>query len=148
MDTEAIVSGLRVPRSVRVPRCPRCQKTKDLSAFGTTVVKGKPRRQPYCHDCMASYVRERYASNAEYRAQIAERDGKRSDCPKYIARWQLRGAVKAGRVAKGPCEIGEGCRGVIQAHHDDYSKPLEVRWLCKLHHAQADREKRLREDAA
>lgn len=23
----------------------------------------------------------------------------------------------------------------VQAHHDDYSKPLEVRWLCVPHHA-------------
>jgi hypothetical protein len=22
------------------------------------------------------------------------------------------------------------------AHHDDYTKPLKVRWLCPMHHAE------------
>jgi hypothetical protein len=26
------------------------------------------------------------------------------------------------------------------AHHEDYSKPLEVRWLCTQHHNEAHRE--------
>ena len=41
-------------------------------------------------------------------------------------------ALRRGELLKAPCEV---C-GVpkAQAHHDDYSKPLEVRWLCSLHH--------------
>jgi len=31
-----------------------------------------------------------------------------------------------------PCEIC-GCEK-SEAHHDDYSRPLDVRWLCRVHH--------------
>jgi len=36
-----------------------------------------------------------------------------------------------------PCEVC-GARPA-EAHHDDYSRPLEVRWLCKRHHAEHHR---------
>ncbi len=55
---------------------------------------------------------------------------------KYKARYTLRNAVKTGYVVKGACEI---C-GIIkvESHHDDYSKPLEVRWLCHQHHCELE----------
>ena len=57
-------------------------------------------------------------------------------------------AIRRGRLVKGPCEwAGVECRGRIEAHHDDYTKPLEVRWLCKKHHKAADQSRR-REDVA
>lgn len=41
-------------------------------------------------------------------------------------------ALKSGKLAKGLCEV---CKSPdVEAHHDDYDKPLDVRWLCKLHH--------------
>ncbi len=49
-------------------------------------------------------------------------------------------AIIKGILIPQPCEIcGEnpvfkdGRRGV-QAHHDDYNKPLQIRWLCQNHH--------------
>lgn len=41
-------------------------------------------------------------------------------------------AIRDGHLLKQPCEV---CgHPVVQAHHDDYSKPLDVRWLCVQHH--------------
>lgn len=48
------------------------------------------------------------------------------------AQQKLRYAVKIGRLSKGPCEVCGTTR--VDGHHDDYSKPLDVRWLCRQHH--------------
>lgn len=44
-------------------------------------------------------------------------------------------AVRKGLLTKGACEVC-GSKTRIHAHHDDYSKPLEVRWLCAHHHTE------------
>lgn len=41
-------------------------------------------------------------------------------------------AVRAGKLKRHPCELCGNTNA--QAHHDDYSKPLDVRWLCPAHH--------------
>jgi hypothetical protein len=56
-------------------------------------------------------------------------------------------AIKRGDLTRQSCEVcgaapqwhgygnspSHGFQRVI-AHHDDYSKPLDVRWLCRTHH--------------
>jgi ribosomal protein S27AE len=50
-------------------------------------------------------------------------------------------ALKDGRLKRKPCEV---CGAeTVEAHHADYSKPLDVRWLCKPHHYAADNSKLL-----
>lgn len=46
-------------------------------------------------------------------------------------------AIRDGHLTPAPCEL---CGQEAVAHHDDYSKPLEVRWLCRAHHSQWHRE--------
>ena len=42
------------------------------------------------------------------------------------------GAVKVGLLVPQPCEKCADTES--EAHHDDYDKPLEVRWLCRSCH--------------
>lgn len=51
-----------------------------------------------------------------------------------IARSVARQAWLSGKIDKKPCEICGGKN--VQAHHNDYNKPLEVRWLCTKHHRE------------
>ena len=50
----------------------------------------------------------------------------------------------AQKLSPKPCEVCGTLQGV-QRHHDDYEKPLEVRWLCRKHHAEADKARRQQE---
>jgi ribosomal protein S27AE len=51
----------------------------------------------------------------------------------------FKSAIKTGRLKRQPCEkCGSTIR--VHGHHDDYYKPLEVRWLCSKCHAKLHRE--------
>lgn len=51
-------------------------------------------------------------------------------------------AVKRGILSPKPCEVcgmavyNTSGRRMVHAHHDDYNKPLDVRWLCSKHHTE------------
>lgn len=51
--------------------------------------------------------------------------------------------VSIGALSRGPCEVCGSPKA--HAHHDDYTKPREVRWLCVTHHHALH--KRLRSEA-
>lgn len=42
--------------------------------------------------------------------------------------------LRRGLIHKQPCEICGAEKA--EAHHDDYLRPLAVRWLCRAHHRQ------------
>jgi hypothetical protein len=52
------------------------------------------------------------------------------------ARGMISSAVASGRLTRKPCI----CCGHpnSQAHHEDYAKPLEIKWLCRKCHRKAD----------
>ena len=119
-------------------QCRQCRRAYNREwvarrkADGNPVVTGKMSREwhrEYEQDWRSRPgVRERLAQQARRR--------RRTD-PDYRlksrARRAVRTEIEAGRMVRGPCEVCGDDN--TQAHHDDYDKPLEIRWLCPVDHA-------------
>lgn len=56
---------------------------------------------------------------------------KKESRDKQRARAAVKRAIACGVLKRQVCEK---CGATAQAHHRDYSKPLEVQWLCPQHH--------------
>ena len=51
---------------------------------------------------------------------------------KQDVRYFTKACIKKGYIKKEPCAV---CRNeLVHAHHLDYSKPLDIMWLCREHH--------------
>lgn len=91
------------------------------------------RRHAWCSDCAAAYMREWRSTRPAYPTEEARlRANARSYANVYLRR---------GLLTRGPCEdcgVGHDDEPV-QMHHHDYSKPLDVTWLCApCHRARHD----------
>lgn len=103
--------------------CTKCGAPKRVRTR-TPVRKGQLSRTLYCPACQAAAV-SRY---------------KRRNPDKVAAHRAVATARKAGRLRPGVCEVCGSPE--VEAHHDDYSRRLAVRWFCREHHrAQHSRKK-------
>jgi hypothetical protein len=71
--------------------------------------------------------------------ELREYDRRRYEDPavrmKFAARVKIRQLVRRGKVTPDPCaRCGSADR--IEAHHEDYTKPLDVVWLCQSCHVR------------
>lgn len=121
--------------------CKYCSQSKVRSEFYAS--SGRK-----CKECVKRAVRDRARTDPkvrEYdrnRAKTPDRKAKAREITKrwreenplgYTAHSAVSNAVRDGRLSKLPCEFCGDHR--VHAHHKDYSKPLEVIWLCpKCHH--------------
>jgi hypothetical protein len=113
-------------------RCPRCLETKARDQFGRRGANGV---QPYCRPCSTLNVADwlkRPGNRERHNANIVA--SKQRTPERTVARKVVSNALATGRLFRGSCVVGSDCAGPVQAHHDDYSKPLDVRWLCRKHH--------------
>lgn len=142
-------------------KCFKCGQELPVEAFyrHSRMADG---RLGKCKTCTKRDVRENLAARADQyrayekrRASLPHRVKARAEYAKsesgkvairragrnYVDRHPLRkiantavsNAVRDGRLIRLPCEV---CGAKAEAHHDDYSKPLDVRWLCKKHHVE------------
>ena len=77
-----------------------------------------------------------------YKKSTERRRNNPEEMVKVYVRGITRRAINRGDLVRKPCEI---CKTIesVEAHHDDYAKPLDVRWLCKKHHAEHHKNEKL-----
>lgn len=123
-------------------RCFKCGQDKPRSEFYRHPQMGDGLLGK-CKVCTRRDVQENYARRREqYLEYEHQRYGpervasimrsKKRHRDRNRARVHLQNAVARGKIKKQPCEVCGDVR--VDAHHADYSKPLEVRWLCRRHH--------------
>ena len=134
--------------------CFRCNVAKPLADFYAHP-KMADGRLGKCKECTKADVKARYAltiderhayetkrnATPERKARLraAHRRHNRNNPDKALARSLVARALRAGKLTRQPCEACGAARS--QGHHDDYAKPLEVRWLCFTHHREAHGQK-------
>lgn len=114
-----------------------------------------------CKKCRwAAYMRSWYATRTKEQRQtatkrrdpasVARAEANRNRPPDHRERERVRlrtrRAVASGELTKGNCERCES--PFVHAHHEDYSRPLDVMWLCPYHHAERHRERAAEATAA
>jgi len=142
--------------------CFKCHKIKDLSEFyrHPQMADGHVNK---CKECNKRDVSENYNKNRDYyvgydksrlhdpkrvaaRKEYAysehgrmvgakcKKDWRCANHDKYFAHCVVNNAVRDRKLFKKPCEI---CGAIkTEAHHPDYTKPLDVQWLCRKHHLE------------
>jgi hypothetical protein len=136
---------------VDVKRCFKCEQLKFLSDFYShpQMTDG---RLGKCKDCTKEDVRinrgarrEQYAKYEQARFGTPERKAQRLQSQKRhrarypekdSARQKVSRAVRSGRLIRPDYCTSCGRQGDVQAHHRDYSRPLDVDWLCFACHRE------------
>ena len=116
--------------------CSKC-KVKDvgLTAYAKRIDKnGNIVRYMNCHQCANERHKRSYNNNKEKYRQYSY-DSIARYREKQSARCKLNYHLKKGSLIKpSNCEECGYSSSRIEGHHEDYSKPLEVRWLCTSCH--------------
>lgn len=150
-------------------KCSTCRRLQDerFFALDTTHVTGHARVCRVCHSVYArqhyqknrakTLVREkqRYANDPsvhltylkEWRKTAVGKASRNKELieqrkkfpEKYAAYQAVQRALRTKKLVQGPCSVC-GSTVMIHAHHEDYSKPFEVIWLCRKHHQERHKE--------
>ncbi|HEC67030.1 MAG TPA: hypothetical protein ENI23_17270 [bacterium] len=133
--------------------CAVCNKLKPLNQYhkGRAYADGHIKK---CKECCSEYHKKWSLENwprmrdkhrewvknniGKFRKRMREYKREYSKRPdarfKDIVRRDTRAAIASGKLNRSSCEVcGES---KVHAHHDDYGKSFQVRWLCLSHHVE------------
>ncbi len=93
--------------------------------------RGREIRERSCESCGARIPHERHG-RARFCSRRCSDAADETLQVRRKCRQRTRAAVKRGDLVKQPCAV---CGSpTVEAHHEDYSDPLNVQWLCFEHH--------------
>lgn len=105
----SLMANRKLTSRHRIKPCPSCGEYAIF--YGT---------QKVCDDCKAR--------------RVISPEGQQ----KKSAQLAVQDAVRRGELIRQPCvvctERGFAANDKAHGHHEDYSKPLDVIWLCPMHH--------------
>lgn len=156
-----MMTSLLIEAAPATKRCAKCGRELPVSEFNKKR-NSRDGLQDTCRKCFSDYNRERYASDRErfksqvkrYRSENPDRELKTrlKACKKNpTARNAYKvvdAALRAGVITRPDVCYGCGCSSSehrIEAHHHDYSKSLDVIWLCTPCHRRMDMRRQERE---
>lgn len=114
--------------------CGKCKRSRFIEHFRPRQDEW-PGRRSTCIDCERIVYRARYAAGV-YKKGVSKRKTPFAAF-KIAAKNAAREAMRHGVLFRKPCD---DCGNVkSEAHHPDYSKPLEVDWLCRRCHMKRHR---------
>lgn len=129
--------------------CTLCNQVKSLDEFYKAngcadghanqcivCVKARARiRHVQKRDEIRAYDRQRSKLPHRVLQRVRQTQKEREQSPeRYRARTAVNNAVRDGRLLKMDCAFCGASKTV--AHHHDYSRPLDVTWLCTPCHAR------------
>ena len=143
-------------------QCKKCLLVKNIEEFYRHPQMSDGRLNK-CKDCTRADVTENREKNADYYRQYERRrwdqGGRRytaskEACLRASRAWNARNRSKryaqgvvARAVATGKIQRAAACQRcggnvATEAHHEDYAKPLEIQWLCKVCHGHTRKKER------
>jgi len=123
-------------------KCKKCNKLKLLTDYYAS-------NKSTCKECVKSSARKNRQENIEHR-RAYDRDRGNRQKPEYLKEYRekypnkykahnlVNNSIRDKKLFSEPCEVCNSDK--VVAHHDDYLKPLNVRWLCQAHHKQWHRD--------
>jgi hypothetical protein len=110
-----------------------------MSVRSCGIQNGKRRYRHYCPLCERARISQYREAIQRSKYQWAVKNPDKRQAHKAV-----ENALRIGEMTRSPCSVCGAAEA--QAHHPDYSRPLDVVWLCDKHHKAEHR--RLRCEAA
>src|SRR5690349_19155969 len=110
-------------------RCPMCDTVKPFSEFYKKFGREnyKSKLDYKCKSCHNKYVESRRNRSKKNRTNV---EWRKRNIDKYRAQQAVIVAVRHGELVKPDSCESCSAKKRLHGHHDDYRKPLSVRWLC------------------